>query len=87
MKIEDKCHEPIIIDRLLDYKDGQTWYHLGNMYWSPEYKEFYKWFNTLNPKCVENETDFPHDYFRFRTDVHEEEFLHRWGHRVKEVMG
>jgi hypothetical protein len=75
----DRPDEPLIIDRYAPNEKGETWYHLGNMYWSSEYKQFYTW---LNPNWVVSEEDFPHDYFRFKTGIYEEEFLYKWGHRV-----
>lgn len=73
-----KPPEHIIIDRQ-EHLDG-IWWHLGNMYWCPEYKPFYDW---LVNKRIEEITDFPHHWFRFIDETHEKEFLDKWKDYIK----
>ena len=72
--------ETLIIDQYLPNKEGQVWYHLGNMYWIPEYKEFWNWTSTIQGMI--HEDDFPHSYFRFINEESEKLFKEKWGEFV-----
>lgn len=67
------------IDKLSKNEKGEQWYCLGNMYWIPEYKEFYRWISTEMREQYISEDEFPHDYFMFLTEEAEKTFLSKWG--------
>lgn len=71
--------------------DGSYYYILGNQYWVADYKEFYRWWGSVNAYryCNEDVDDFPHHWWTFRNDPEakaiETQMCVRWAKAIQEV--
>jgi len=75
----------IIIDKYPQDNSGKVWYHLGNMYWCPEYSTFGKWMSeNTNKDTVKIEYDFPHADWYFTNPATEVLFLKTWKEFIQE---
>lgn len=65
-------------------EEPEGWYHLGNMYWCPEYHEFYQWLQQFKLNVdYDDHTDFPHHYFSIVSPTMKQEFDQKWSQYIQ----
>lgn len=77
----DNLPQKTIIVRYPTNRKGETWFHLGNMYWCSDYKDICM---SVDFKKVRDVADFPHWYFMFLRPEWEQEFVEKWKDNIED---